>query len=110
MLFVCSRNQWRSPTAERLFRGDPSMTVRSAGTSSAARRRVSAGDLEWAEVVLVMEAHHQKRLRRDFPDATVDIVVLDIADDFQFMAPDLIELLESAVPSALAGRVPPEVS
>ena len=37
VLFVCSRNQRRSLTAERVFAGVPGWAVRSAGTEEAAR-------------------------------------------------------------------------
>jgi protein-tyrosine-phosphatase len=32
LLFICSRNQWRSPTAEAIWRRRPGFNVRSAGT------------------------------------------------------------------------------
>jgi len=40
LLFICSRNQWRSPTAEDLFRGNADYEARSVGTSDSARTRV----------------------------------------------------------------------
>ena len=40
VLFVCSRNQWRSPTAEQVWRRHPRVNARSAGTSGSARRVV----------------------------------------------------------------------
>ncbi len=58
VLFVCSRNQWRSPTAEKLWRNHPGLRVRSAGTSPNARRHVSASDLHWADAIVVMEGKH----------------------------------------------------
>lgn len=103
LLFVCSRNQWRSPTAERVFSRDPAYEVRSAGTSRSARRTVTAGDLEWADVVLVMERKHRDRLRDAFPGAMrhKTVHVLDIEDDYGFMDAELVALLESAVPGFL---------
>ena len=52
VLFVCSRNQWRSPTAERVFRRDPRVNTRSAGTSPNARHPVNESDLRWADLIL----------------------------------------------------------
>lgn len=103
VLFVCSRNQWRSPTAEQLFRRDARLAVRSAGTSASARRRVGAADLEWADVVIVMERHHKSRLMQDFAQALQGkaIHVLDIADDYRFMDPELIDQLQACVPPLL---------
>jgi predicted protein tyrosine phosphatase len=51
VLFVCSRNQWRSPTAEQVFRRHPALNVRSGGTSLNARHTVSGQDIQWADVI-----------------------------------------------------------
>ena len=55
ILYVCSRNQWRSPTGELVYRKTPGVTVCSAGTSPRARRTVSAKDITWADRIFVME-------------------------------------------------------
>jgi predicted protein tyrosine phosphatase len=69
VLFICSRNQWRSPTAEQLYRRHPALSVRSAGTSASARRSVSADDIAWAHCIIVMEGKHQTRLKAAFGSA-----------------------------------------
>ena len=106
LLFVCSRNQWRSPTAERIFRDSEDFNVRSAGTSASAQRRITAGDLDWADIVFVMEAHHRdilhERYGRQARDA--DIRILGIVDEYQFMDPELIVELKSRVDALLAER------
>ena len=66
VLFVCSLNQWRSPTAEALYRSDPRLEVRSAGIRSNARRRIGAADLKWANVVYVMEVDHRRWIQERF--------------------------------------------
>src|SRR5258706_220622 len=43
ILFICSQNRWRSPTAEKIFDGVDNISARSAGTEPAARIKVSAG-------------------------------------------------------------------
>ena len=103
VLFVCSRNQWRSPTAERVFRKDPALAVRSAGTSHRARRTVTAADLQWADAILVMEDEHRSRLRADYRPTLEHkpLRVLHIPDEYGFMDPALIAELETAVPAAL---------
>ena len=103
VLFVCSRNQWRSPTAEQVFANDPTLAVRSAGTSPKARRTVNESDIRWADVVLVMERKHRDRLRATFARGMQykPVHVLDIPDDYAFMDPDLVELLETMVPPLL---------
>ena len=107
VLFVCSRNAWRSPTAERVWRDGPRLAVRSAGTSPRARRTVSARDLAWADLVLVMESRHRERLLQRFGDAArrADVRVLGIEDDYGFMDPELVERLRDGVAAALRGLV-----
>ena len=107
VLFVCSRNQWRSPTAEQVWRRHPRVSARSAGTSASARRVVSAADIAWADVIVVMEHAHKKRLMADHRDALAGKVlhVLDIPDDYRFMDPELVELLDAPV-ATLLGLAP----
>ncbi|SUH39582.1 low molecular weight phosphotyrosine protein phosphatase [Salmonella enterica subsp. enterica] len=66
VLFICSRNQWRSPTAEQVFRRYPDLSVRSAGTSRNAKKSVSCGLLQWADVICVMEQKHKDRLMAEY--------------------------------------------
>lgn len=95
VLFVCSRNQWRSPTGERVWRHEPGVSVRSAGTSPRAKRTLGIADIRWADLILVMEEKHKSRLLAAFRHAAAykHIHVLDIPDDYQFMDPELVELL-----------------
>ena len=64
-----------------------------------ARRTVAVGDLQWADMVFVMEEKHLHRLQARFPSAVrfKPVHVLDIPDDFRFMDPELIDLLTVAV-------------
>ena len=103
VLFVCSRNQWRSPTAEQVWRRHSRVNARSAGTSASARRVVGADDLCWADVVLVMEDKHKSRLLADFRALLLHkpLHVLDIPDDYHYMDPDLVELLDDPVADLL---------
>jgi predicted protein tyrosine phosphatase len=99
ILFICSRNQWRSPTAEQIWRRHPDFNVRSAGTSPRARKTVSAADIQWADVIFVMEQKHKNRLKAAFPRllSHKPLHALDIPDEYQYMDPELIEELESRV-------------
>ncbi len=99
LLFLCSRNFWRSPTAEAVYQNDPRVEVRSAGVSASAKRRVSEKLLRWADLVLVMEHVHKRRLREQFPDLVHElcIEVLDIPDDYEFMNPELVTLIRERV-------------
>lgn len=95
ILFLCTYNRWRSPTAESLWRNVEGVSARSAGTGKSARRRVTQADLHWADMVLVMEEKHKSRLLREFRDQISGkmIHVLDIPNDYQLMDPELIEIL-----------------
>ncbi|MDF1798676.1 MAG: phosphotyrosine protein phosphatase [Planctomycetota bacterium] len=99
VLFICSKNQWRSPTAEKVFQNEPMLAVRSRGVSRRARRTVSASDIRWADLILVMEPKHKQRLLADYPGEMKfqELHVLDIPDDYQFMDPELVELLKATV-------------
>jgi predicted protein tyrosine phosphatase len=99
VLFVCSRNQWRSPTAERMFKGHPVIVARSAGTSVSARHRISHADIDWADVIMVMESKHRDRILADFAQMIehTPIHVLDIPDEYKYMDPELIDILEQTV-------------
>lgn len=96
VLFVCSRNQWRSPTAEALFKNVPGISARSAGTSPSARTRVTERHIAWANIIFVMEKRHSQILRERFGHALVrkTIISLDIPDDYQFMDEDLVATLK----------------
>ena len=103
VLFICSRNQWRSPTAEQLWRRHPRVSARSAGTSPNARHRVSIDDIDWADVILVMEEKHKSRLVAEFTRMLEGkpIHVLDIPDEYRYMDPELVEELQRSVGSIL---------
>ena len=70
ILFLCSMNQWRSPTAEKIYNKHAFVKTRSAGTSPKARRHVCRDDIQWAEIIIVMENTHKKRLLAKFPEAS----------------------------------------
>jgi predicted protein tyrosine phosphatase len=99
ILFICSRNQWRSPTAEKIYARDDRVNVRSAGTSPKARKTVNAKDLLWAETIFVMEYKHKDRLKAQFNRVLQHkkIIVLDIPDEYQYMDEVLVELLKESV-------------
>lgn len=94
ILFVCAMNKQRSVTAERIYRNDARVEVRSAGVRAGANRRVSEADLRWADVVFVMEREHKQWITRRFEGLTLPpIDVLDIPDEFELMDPALVEML-----------------
>jgi predicted protein tyrosine phosphatase len=99
VLFVCSQNRLRSPTAEQVFSAREDLEVASAGTNHDAETPVSSELLEWAEVVFVMEKAHRSKLQRRYRSALGGkrLICLDIPDDYAFMDPVLVRLLETKV-------------
>ena len=97
LLFICSRNQWRSPTAAALFKNSDLYVAKSAGTSDKARVKITAGVINWADRIFVMEKRHAEIIQQNYPNLIADrsIVTLHISDDYQYMDPELIEILES---------------
>lgn len=99
VLFVCSRNAWRSRTAETIYRHDPRIAVRSAGTEPSARHQVTEADLLWADLVFTMEQKHTKKLRNAHPHVMSgkEVFCLDIADHYQYMDEELVDLLRCQI-------------
>jgi predicted protein tyrosine phosphatase len=97
LLFICSKNQWRSPTAEVLFKDHPIHNARSAGTSDKARIKVNQKLIDWADVIFFMESRHRDIVKQHFSLALQKLVVLDIEDDYQFNDPELVEILKASL-------------
>ncbi len=97
LLFVCSRNQRRNLTAEKLLEGSPNYQVRSAGTQALARIVVTVGHIGWADIIFPMEKAHLAKLPRKFPEALAgkQVITLHILDDYEFMDPRLLEELRA---------------
>jgi predicted protein tyrosine phosphatase len=96
ILFVCSSNLIRSPTAERHFAGRPGIETLSAGIGTDALRPLTAELVSWADLILTMEADYADHVRERFTGALGDtrLASLDVPDKFRRDAPELIALLE----------------
>lgn len=99
VLFVCSANRLRSPTAEQIFAGWPGIEVDSAGLNHDADQPVSAELAAWADLVMVMEQAQRRRLMTRFRRhlGRARIVCLGIPDDYGFMDQRLVDLLRARV-------------
>ncbi|QQQ20160.1 low molecular weight protein tyrosine phosphatase family protein [Brevundimonas vitis] len=99
LLFLCSRNRLRSPTAEQVFGSWPGVETASAGLAPDAEELVTADHLEWADIIFVMERAHRAKLQRRFKAQLkrARVICLDIPDDYDFMQPELVTLLEQRV-------------
>ncbi|MDW2981208.1 MAG: low molecular weight protein tyrosine phosphatase family protein [Rhodanobacter sp.] len=95
VLFLCSRNRLRSPTAEQVFGTWPDLEVDSAGLADDAQTVLTAEQLGWAELIVVMEASHRRRLQARHRALLRGkrVVCLDIPDRYAFMQPELVALL-----------------
>jgi len=96
VLFVCTYNRMRSPTAEMLYRGRSDLEVRSAGVAPDAIVPVTEELLQWAETVFAMDAGHRLYLQTHFFSTwggAKRIECLDIPDLFHYMNPELVRIL-----------------
>lgn len=104
VLFVCALNQWRSPTAETIYRNDARLEVRSAGVRTDAQRHLSAADVTWAELIFVMDREQKAWIQERFRDVAIPpIRILDIPDTLVYMDPELQRLLRQAIDPELSG-------
>ncbi|WP_114229163.1 MULTISPECIES: low molecular weight protein tyrosine phosphatase family protein [Sphingomonas] len=105
VLFVCSQNRLRSPTAEQVFAAYPAIEVASAGTNNDAETPLTSELVRWADLIFVMEKAHrtkvQKRFKADLKQAR--LICLDIPDDYEFMDAELVRLLKAKVARFLPG-------
>ena len=100
LLFVCSENRLRSPTAEAIFSDWPGVEAIGAGTNKDCATPVSGDLVEWADIVLVMERSHRDKIAKKFSAQLKGkrLVTLDIPDNYDYMDPELVKLLEARVP------------
>jgi len=105
-LFVCSQNRLRSPTAEQIFSTRTDIEVASAGTNNDAETSISAELLEWADFIVVMERTHRNKIQKRFRSVLNGkrIICLDIPDEYDFMDPQLVRLLENRMAHHLPAR------
>ncbi|WP_296511151.1 low molecular weight protein tyrosine phosphatase family protein [Rhodoferax sp.] len=99
VLFICSMNRWRSPTAEQIFSELPGIECTSAGLNRGAENPLTAELVDWAELIFVMERSHKAKLSAEFKPHLKGkrVICLDIPDNYKFMDPALMQLLERKV-------------
>lgn len=95
ILFICSRNKQRSPTAEEIFRNHPGVEVDSAGLAPDAEVTLSTEQIEWTDLIIAMESIHKQRLNRRYKNEVAGkrVVVLGIPDKYPYMDEVLIAIL-----------------
>ena len=99
VLFLCRHNRMRSPTAERMFSKRTDLEVRSAGTDADALARVNEQMLDWADDIFIMDDQQRRALGHAFAghSALDRLICLDIPDQFNFLQPELMTLIEERV-------------
>lgn len=99
VLFICSQNRLRSPTAEYVFSSWDNIEVASAGLNNDAESPVTPELLEWSDIIFVMEKTHRNKLSKKFRASLNGkrIICLDIPDEYEFMDPFLVKLLTEKV-------------
>ena len=106
VLFICSQNRLRSPTAEQVFSNWPGVEVSSAGLDERANVTVTPELLEWANTIFVMERSHRSKLSRKFRKylKAQRVICLNIPDEYEYMDERLVRLLKALVPKHLPSR------
>ncbi|MBW8901029.1 MAG: low molecular weight protein tyrosine phosphatase family protein [Massilia sp.] len=98
-MFICTQNRLRSPTAEQVFATWPGVETDSAGLGNDADVPLSPEQLAWADIIFVMEKAHRNRLATRFKRHLNGkrVICLDIPDEYDYMQPELVALLEKKV-------------
>lgn len=100
LLFICSENRLRSPTAEAVFSEFDGIEAIGAGTNSDSDTPVSGDLIEWADIILVMEKVHRAKVAKKFQALLKGkkLACLDIPDNYKYMQAELVQLLKVKVP------------
>lgn len=99
ILFLCSQNKLRSPTAEHIFADCAGIETLSAGLNKGAITPLSPDLLAWADVIFVMEKTHRRKLSERFKSDLHNkkIICLNIPDHYDYMEDNLVNLLRQKV-------------
>ena len=99
ILFVCSQNRFRRPTAEQVFGDHSGVECSSAGTNHDADNPLTPELVQWADTIFVMEKTHRTKLTSKFGAYLKNkrVICLDIPDEYQYMDPELVRLLRARV-------------
>ena len=84
-LFVCNQGKYRSRTAATIFGG------KCAGVFTGLKEE----DLQWADIVYVMEEHQRSEIGKLFPKEYLNnrIINLQIPDIYGYMDSELVDVL-----------------
>ncbi|AFM02821.1 putative protein tyrosine phosphatase [Bernardetia litoralis DSM 6794] len=101
-LVVCGKNKKRSRTAEFIFKNDERFYIRSVGVSPKSNRKITENDINWADLILVMENDHKQKIKKIYSHLEIPTIeTLNIPDEYEFMDEELIEILTEKINSFL---------
>lgn len=105
VLFVCTQNRLRSPTAEKVFSNYDEIKVKSAGLDPHARTHLTSEMIKWADIIFVMEKSHKEKIKKGYEAKLKGkkLICLNIPDEYDFMQAELIDILKDKVPKYLKG-------
>jgi predicted protein tyrosine phosphatase len=94
-LFICGKARMRSPTAADIAAKWPGISADFAGLSNDADEKLGLEQVDWADVICVMETRQATRLKQLYPNALRNkrVIVLGVPDNFTYMQPELVEIL-----------------
>ena len=95
IVFVCTANIDRSPTAEHIYSDRSDLEVKSAGVSDYAMTPITLELVNWADIILCMEKKHKKKIEKIFSGIAESKVidVLDVPDIYSYMDINLVNMI-----------------
>ena len=99
ILFICNQNKHRSKTAEEIFKDE--FETKSAGLYN--EKPVTKKELEWADLVVVMEDSQRTEIGKRFPEMYMKkkIISACIPDIYRYWQPELIKSLRTSMKGLL---------
>ncbi len=108
LLFVCTANLNRSPTAKSLFKNNKKYEAKSAGIHPLSENPITKQAIKWADIIFVMDEKNDKHktfLLREFPEAAEKkIIILGVPDIYTKNNPQLIKILKKKLRKLLSGK------
>ena len=102
ILVVCGRNKRRSRTAEYIFKNDMRINIKSVGLSPKSDKQIREDDVLWADRIYVMEQGQGARIAGTYRHLSLPpIEVLHIEDEYEYLEPELVEMLEDRINASL---------
>ena len=100
ILFVCNFGEHRSPTAAKMFKEEHE--TKSAGIF---KNTVTEEQIEWADLVVVMEDEQKLEILKRFPGTKKRTVSLGITDVYGFDDPKLKKIIAEKMKAILQESV-----